>query len=63
MCFLLLIKVYCDRGYLFFIINLICEWCDWKLNVNFEDFGLSDSDFDMVFFAGWEIGFENVILC
>ncbi|WP_367392388.1 2-oxoglutarate dehydrogenase E1 component [Lewinella sp. LCG006] len=57
-----LIKAYRDRGHLLSTTNPIRNRRDRHPTVNLEDFDLSDSDLDNVFFAGKEIGLENATL-
>ena len=57
-----LIKAYRDRGHLLSTTNPIRERRDRKATVNLEDFGLSESDFDTVFFTGQEVGLKNATL-
>jgi 2-oxoglutarate dehydrogenase E1 component len=59
---LALIKAYRDRGHLLSTTNPIRSRRDRHPMVTLEDFGLSDSDLDNVFFASREIGLENATL-
>ncbi len=59
---LALIKAYRDRGHLLSTTNPIRQRRDRQATVNLDDFGLSESDLDTVFFSGREVGMENATL-
>lgn len=59
---LALIKAYRDRGHLLSTTNPIRERRDRSPNTQLEDFGLTESDLKLVFFAGREMGLEHATL-